>query len=159
MTEQVTDTAVRRSVTVEAPAQRAFTVFTENLDSWWPREHHIGEADLKQAVLEPRVGGRWYEQGVDGSECNWGQVLAWEPPHRVVLSWQINADWEYEPTLARSSEIEVTFTAEGPTRTKVELEHRAFERMGEGAEAMRQGVSDERGWPLTLRLYAAAVTA
>jgi uncharacterized protein YndB with AHSA1/START domain len=157
MTEQATDTAVRRTVTVEAPIERAFTVFTEGLDAWWPREHHLGQADMKEAVLEPKAGGRWYERSVDGSECSWGQVLAWEPPHRVMLSWQVSGNWEYEPELAKSSEIEVRFTADGPARTTVELEHRLFERHGDGAANMRSAISGDGGWTGTLRRYAAAV--
>jgi uncharacterized protein YndB with AHSA1/START domain len=157
MTEQAADTAVRRSITVAAPVERAFTVFTENLDAWWPREHHIGEADMKEAVLEPRAGGRWYERGVDGSECSWGQVLAWQPPHRLVLAWQVSAEWAYEPDLARSSEIEVRFTPEGAGQTRVELEHRAFERHGDGAEAVRGGVAGDGGWTGVLQRYAAVV--
>ena len=86
---QATVAPVRGSVTVQAPIDRAFKVFTDQLATWWPAEYHIGEADYQTAVLEPRQGGRWYEKGTDGSECDWGQVLAWDPPRRVVLSWQI----------------------------------------------------------------------
>jgi uncharacterized protein YndB with AHSA1/START domain len=159
MTQQMTDAPVRQSITVEAPVERAFTVFTEGFDSWWPREHHIGSADMQRAIMEAEQGGRWYEQGVDGSECGWGQVLVWEPPHRLVLAWQISAEWQYEPDLARSSEIEVRFTAETPSRTRVELEHRGFERHGPGAAGIRTSVSGEGGWPDLMTRYAATVAA
>jgi uncharacterized protein YndB with AHSA1/START domain len=157
MTQQTTDAAVRQIITVKAPVERAFTVFTEGLNTWWPREHHLGEADLSAAVLEPRTGGRWYQQTVDGKECDWGQVLAWEPPHRLMLSWQITPDFEAEPDPAKASEIEIRFTAEGPDQTRVELEHRAFERHGPGGDAMREAVAGDGGWAGSLRLYAAAV--
>jgi uncharacterized protein YndB with AHSA1/START domain len=155
---QATGLFVQKSITVQAPVERAFAVFTERFDAWWPRTHHIGESDMATAILEQRQGGRWYEKGVDGSECDWGTVLAWEPPRRVVLSWQINGDWKYEPDLAKSSELEVRFIPDGPERTRVELQHRALERHGPGAEQMRRDVgSDEGGWGGLLKLYAAAV--
>jgi uncharacterized protein YndB with AHSA1/START domain len=143
---------IRKQIIVEVPQERAFRVFTENLDAWWPREHHIGKAEMKAAVLEPRTNGRWYEKGVDGSECDWGKVLVWEPPRKLVLAWQINATWQYDA--AFSTEVEVTFTADGPKRTVVELEHRQLERFGEAAEQTR-GMMDS-GWARTLDLYAGA---
>jgi uncharacterized protein YndB with AHSA1/START domain len=154
---QATDTPVRQSITVNAPIERAFTVFTENIDSWWPREYKIGATDMKAAVLETRLGGRWYEQDVDGSECEWGQVLAWEPPTRVLLSWQISSHWQYEPDQARSTEIEVRFTAESGTRTRVDVEHRRFDRLGPGRDEMHSAVSGEGGWSMMLAGFAAAV--
>lgn len=156
---QATDTPVRQSVTVDAPIERAFTVFTENIDSWWPRDYKIGATDMKTAVLETRPGGRWYEQDVDGSECSWGQVLAWEPPHRVVLSWQISTQWQYEPDLARSSEVEVRFTAESATRTRVDVEHRGIDRHGPGSDQMHSAVSGEGGWPMILANYTRSVSS
>ncbi len=157
MTQQTTDTPVRRSVTVAVPVEKAFAVFTERFDTWWPAEHHIGAADYQGAELEPRQGGRWYERGTDGSECDWGQVLAWEPPHRLLLSWQITPDWQPEPELARSSEVEVRFTAEGPDRTRVDVEHRGFDRHGPTGDSMRQAVFGEGGWGTILQKYTAAL--
>jgi uncharacterized protein YndB with AHSA1/START domain len=157
MSQQATDASVRQTITVKAPVQRAFAVFTEGFDTWWPREHHLGETDLKAAVLELRQGGRWYEQTVDGKECDWGQVLAWEPPSRLLLSWQIRPDFTPEPDPAKASEIEIRFTAEGPDQTRVDVEHRAFERHGPDGDAMRQAVAGDQGWSGILRLYAAVV--
>jgi uncharacterized protein YndB with AHSA1/START domain len=157
MTQPTTLDPVRRSITVRAPIDRAFAVFTDGLDRWWPREHHIGDPDLAEAVLEPRAGGRWYERGVDGSECEWGTVLAWEPPHRLVLSWQIGADWRYDPDASHASEIEARFIAEGPEQTRVEFEHRAFERHGAGGEKIAAAVGSPEGWDGTLENFAKAV--
>jgi uncharacterized protein YndB with AHSA1/START domain len=159
MTQQTTDTPVRRSVSVDVPVERAFAVFTERFDAWWPSDYHIGKADYQGAALEQRQGGRWYERGVDGSECDWGQVLAWEPPHRLVLSWQITPEWQPEPDLARSSEIEVRFTPDGPDRTRVDLEHRGFDRHGPNAAAMREAIAGDGGWGGILKRYADAVTS
>jgi uncharacterized protein YndB with AHSA1/START domain len=155
--QQTAGLLVNRSITVAAPVERAFTVFTEQFDAWWPRTHHIGTAEMDIAVLEPRQGGRWYEKGVDGSECDWGRVLAWEPPHRLVVSWQIDANFKAEPDPAKASEIEVRFTPEGPSQTRVELEHRAFERHGDEASTIHDAVGREGGWGGLLERYAAAV--
>jgi uncharacterized protein YndB with AHSA1/START domain len=144
--------AVRKEIVVEAPQERAFRVFTEGLDRWWPRAHHIGKAELKEAVLEPRAGGRWYERGIDGSECLWGKVLVYEPPRRLVLAWQLNAQWQYDETL--STEVEVRFTAEGPRRTRVELEHRDLERFGSQMDAVRKAFESPDGWTGILAEYA-----
>src|SRR4051812_43976357 len=147
MTSQ-TETAtigIRKSIVVRAPKERAFTVFTEGFNSWWPREHHIGAADLDQAIIEPRVGGRYYERGVDGSECDWGRVLAYEPFDRLVLSWHLQGDWEYDPDPAKSSEIEVRFVVEAPDRTRVELAHRHLERHDK-ADDVRKGIDGPGGW-------------
>ena len=146
--------SVEKEVIVEAPPERAFRVFTENFDSWWPRAHHIGKSDMKVAIIEPRPGGRWYEVGVDGVECDWGHVLVWEPPRRVVLAWQLNAQWEYDPSLI--TEVEVTFIPVGEAGTRVELEHRYLERFGEMEEAVRKGIDSPEGWGGLLRLYADA---
>ena len=99
--------SVNKEIVVQAPPERAFRVFTENFDSWWPRGHHIGKADMKAAIMEGRPNGRWYELGVDGSECDWGRVGAWEPPHRYVMLWMLNADWEYDPDESKATEVEV----------------------------------------------------
>jgi uncharacterized protein YndB with AHSA1/START domain len=147
---------VNREITVDVPADRAFAFFAERFDAWWPRAHKLGAADLKEAVLEPHEGGRWYELGTDGSECDWGSVLAYDPPHRLVLSWRIGGDWKIHPDQA--SEIEVVFTAEGD-RTKVSVEHRHLERHGESAEALRDGISGDGGWSGLLRGYSDALAS
>ena len=150
---EATENAVRREITVQAPPERAFAVFTERFDSWWPRSHSIGAAELDKVVIEPRTGGRWVELGVDGSECVWGEVLAYEPPSRLVLSWRIGSDWQLEDA---ASEIEVTFTPAGDGATHVQLEHRHFERHATG-DALREAVADEGGWGTLLAGYAKAV--
>lgn len=150
---EATEQAVRREITVNAPPERAFAVFTERMDTWWPRTYKIGVADLDKVVVEPREGGRWYERGVDGSECAWGEVLTYDPPNRIVLTWAIAGDWQ--PDDGGASEIEVTFTptAEG---THVTLEHRHFERLRLG-EAMREQVGGDGGWGGLLVRYSEAV--
>lgn len=147
---------VTKTITVNASAQRAFAVFTEKFFTWWPKSHHIGTADLADAVIEPRVGGRWYERGTDGVECDWGVVLAYEPPNRVVLSWHLQGDWGYDPDPAKASEVEVTFVAESDSRTTVELTHRHIDRHTE-PEKVATGVSGPGGWPGILDDYVAAV--
>jgi uncharacterized protein YndB with AHSA1/START domain len=159
MTMEAMDLTVRKQITVEASPERAFEVWTSELDSWWPRSHHIGEAELAEAVLEPRVGGRAYERGVDGSECDWGRVLVWEPPSRLVVSWQINGEWKFEPDLEQASEYEVRFIAEGPTTTRVEFEHRNIERHGEAAPKLFESFNSEGGWGGILKQFADAVEA
>jgi hypothetical protein len=148
---------VRKSVVVKAGVDRAFQIFTEGFDTWWPRTHHIGKAPLKKAIVEARVGGRCYSEQTDGTECDWGSILVWEPPHRFVMAWQINYKWGYEPDLEKSSEVEVRFTAESDGSTRVDLEHRHFERHGEGWESMRSNVDSPGGWGTLLDLYAAQV--
>ena len=147
-------TSVGTSVVVEAPIDHAFKVFTEEIDEWWPPEHHILEAELDEMVFEPRVGGSICDRGTDGSECRWARVLVYEPPNRVVFSWDISTAWKLEPDPARASEVEVRFVSEAPGRTRVELEHRHIDRHGEGWEAMRDGVGHEDGWGLILRGFA-----
>jgi uncharacterized protein YndB with AHSA1/START domain len=151
------ENAVRKEIVVEAAAERAFRVFTERMELWWPPEHHIGQAAMARPVLEPRAGGRWYELGEDGSTCDWGRVLAWEPPRRLVLAWQISAAWKFDPALV--TEVEVTFVAEGQSRTRVTLEHRNLDRFGPASEAMRKSFSSEGGWGLTLGRFATAAGA
>src|SRR5204863_5320320 len=121
------------------PVDQAFRAFTASMDSWWPREYHIGQAEMAEVVLEPHAGGRWYEKGADGSECDWGHVLVWDPPHRLVVTWQINGMWQYDADATRASEIEVRFQAFGPNETRIELEHRHIERLV-GAEALVDGI-------------------
>jgi uncharacterized protein YndB with AHSA1/START domain len=142
------------AITVAVPVERAFRAFTGSL-SWWPAEYHIGKADMAEAILEPREGGRWYERGVDGSECDWGRVLAWEPPHRLVVTWQINGEWQYDPDPAHASEIEVRFAPAGPDQTQVELEHRLLDRLV-GGQAIHDGISGGGGWSAMLELFAKA---
>jgi uncharacterized protein YndB with AHSA1/START domain len=142
---------VRKSVSVAASAEHAFEVFTTGFDRWWPRSHSIGDAPLKAAVMEPRAGGRWYGLLENGREAEWGDVLVWQPPHRVVLAWRIGADWTYDPDLL--TEVEVTFRPEGG-RTRVELEHRHLERMGDGAGGARASFDSDGGWGALLRAFA-----
>ena len=145
-----TDTAVRMSIVVDAPVERAFSVFTADIGSWWPADHHVLGADLAEMVFEPRVGGNVYDRGVDGSECRWARVLAYEPPNRVVITWDISLQWQLQTDTTRCSEVEVNFVAEGPQRTRVELEHRHLDRHGDGWEQMRDAVASPDGWPLGL---------
>jgi uncharacterized protein YndB with AHSA1/START domain len=152
-----TDTAVTASITVDAPQDRAFAVFTEQFDRIKPREHNILPVDIAETVLEPRVGGRIYDRGVDGSECPWARVLAYEPPDRIVFSWDISPHWQIETDQAKTSEVEVRFLAETAERTRVEIEHRHIERHGPGWEGVRAGV--DQGWPLYLQRYADLLTS
>lgn len=148
---------VNKQVTVEASQERAFEVFVERFASWWPLDsHHIGKVDAESASIEPREGGRLYEQGVDGSECDWGRVLAYEPPSRLVIAWMLNADWEFDPDLAHATEVEVRFVPEGPATTRVELEHRGFERLLDRGKEVYEAVGGEGGWGSLLKLYAEA---
>jgi len=150
--------AVRRSVTVATTQEHAFRVFTESFQTWWPRDYHIGTADPAEFVMEPTTGGRWYEKGVDGSQCDWGRVVTWEPPGLLVLAWQIDGHWAYDPDPSHASEIEVRFTAEGPGQTRVDLEHRLIERVGDTAQALAEGVGAPTGWTGLLEKFAAAAT-
>ena len=159
MTTQAHDTTVRRQIVVEAPIERAFRVFTEGFGSFKPKEHNLLGVAVAETVFEPRVGGNLYDRGVDGSECRWARVLAYEPPDRVVFSWDISPRWQVETDLQKTSEVEVRFLAEGPDRTRVELEHRHLERHGDGWEGVRDGVASPGGWPLYLERYGAVVTA
>jgi uncharacterized protein YndB with AHSA1/START domain len=147
---------VRKSVRVSAPRERAFEVFTAGIGRWWPKTHHIGAADLDTHVIEPRQGGRWFERCVDGSECEVGKVLVWDPPARLVLAWQLNADWKYDPNLI--TEVDVQFIAESASDTRVELEHRNLERMGDGVDTIRQKIDAPDGWGALLQLFAQSAT-
>jgi uncharacterized protein YndB with AHSA1/START domain len=158
MSQTIKPAAVRKTVTVACSQERAFSVFTAGFDRWWPRTHHIGKAPMAKGLIEPRVGGRWYEIGDDGSQCDWGDVLAWEPPARLVLAWRLNPRWEYDPNLL--TEVEVRFTELGDGQTRVDFEHRGFENMGADGEAARASVSSPNGWGAILALYQdAAETA
>jgi uncharacterized protein YndB with AHSA1/START domain len=153
-----TETAVTTTVVVDVPQARAFTVFTEEIGTWWDPTHHLlpEGTTLKEMIFEPRAGGHVYDVASDGSECRWSRVLAYDPPERVVFSWDINLRWEIESDLDRTSEIEVRFIAEAPDRTRVELEHRNLDRHGEGWEQMRAAVGSDGGWPSGMNRYAAA---
>ena len=155
MTQSATTTMVRRQVLVNAPISEAFKVFTERFGDFKPREHNLLEAAIAETVFEPRVGGNIYDRAVDGSECRWARILVFEPPNRVVFSWNISPRWQIETNPDLTSEVEVRFVAETPARTRVELEHRHLDRHGFGWESVRNGVDNEAGWPLYLQRYAA----
>jgi uncharacterized protein YndB with AHSA1/START domain len=152
---QTADTAVRKQVVVEAPIERAFTAFTDRFGDFKPREHNLLASPIARTVFDPRVGGHIYDVAEDGSECRWARVLAFEPPDRVVFSWDIGPDWQLVADPENASEVEVRFVAEGPQRTRVELEHRHLDRHGPGWETVRAGIADDAGWPLYLDRYAA----
>ncbi len=154
MTAQATDTSVRASIVVDAPIERAFSVFTKGIETWWPPEHHILEAGLAEMVFEPRRGGHVYDRGVDGSDRRWAHVLVYEPPERVVISWDINTQWQIETDPEKTSEVEVRFVSEGADRTRVELEHRKLDRDGEGWEQVRGAVGSPDGWNRGLQRFA-----
>ncbi len=153
MSTQASDTATRHSIVVEAPIGRAFSVFTAGFGTFKPREHNLLQVELAETVFETHVGGNIYDRGVDGSECRWARVLAYEPPDRVVFSWDISPQWQVETDLDKTSEVEVRFVAEAPDRTRVELEHRNLDRHGPGWEAERDGVAGDGGWPLYLARF------
>jgi len=154
MTTQAQEASVQKQIVVEAPIERAFSVFTEDFDSIKPREHNMLAVEIAETVFEARAGGRIYDRGVDGSECQWARVLAYEPPDRVVFSWDITPQWQIESDLEKTSEVEVRFISETPERTRVELEHRNLDRHGEGWEGERGAVDSEGGWPLYLQRFA-----
>jgi uncharacterized protein YndB with AHSA1/START domain len=154
MSTYAPETAIRHSIVVDAPIDRAFSVFTNDFGSFKPREHNLLAVEIAETVFEPRVGGHIYDRGVDGSECRWARVLAFEPPDRVVFSWDISARWQIEPDPDKTSEVEVRFVAETPDRTRVELEHRNLDRHGDGWEGVRESVGGDQGWPLYLRRFA-----
>jgi uncharacterized protein YndB with AHSA1/START domain len=155
MTHSATTTTVRRQILVNAPINEAFKVFTERFGDFKPREHNLLKAAIAETVFEPRVGGSICDRAVDGSECRWARILAFEPPNRVVFSWDISPRWQIETNSDLTSEVEVQFFAETPERTRVELEHRNLDRHGYGWESVRDGVDNEAGWPLYLQRYAA----
>jgi uncharacterized protein YndB with AHSA1/START domain len=159
MTTKDQQTAIRTDVVVDAPQDRAFQVFTEQFDMIKPREHNMLEVDIADSVFEPRKGGRVYDRGVDGSECQWARVLAYEPPDRIVITWDISPRWQIEDDLSRASEVEVRFIAESAERTRVELEHRHLDRHGEGWESLSEGVAGDQGWPLYLSRFADRIRA
>lgn len=158
MTEQINSSgfdpnSVRKTIDVQAPQRVAWQVFTEQMASWWPLAvYKIGKTNAVDAIIEPRVGGRWYERGDDGSTCDWGRVLAWEPHTRLVLSWDITADWQYDPAL--QTEIEIRFIADGEDRTRVELEHRRLDRYGARRDEMRTIFDQTGDWGKLLASFA-----
>lgn len=153
MAPQATTSSVHREVVVEASLERAFEVFTERFDAIKPREHNLMEVDIAETVFEPRAGGHIYDRGVDGSECRWARVLVYEPPTRLVFSWDITPMWRLETDLDKASEVEVRFTAVTESRTRVELDHRHLDRHGAGWEAERDAVAGAGGWPLYLQRF------
>jgi len=152
MTTEAQSTSVLTHVTVEAPLERAFRVFVEQFDKIKPREHNLLAVDVAETVLEPRAGGRIYDRGVDGSECRWATVIAYDPPHRFAFSWNITTEWKLETDPEKTSEVEITFTEDGPDRTRVALEHRHIERHGDGWEGMSSALGS--GWPTGLERFA-----
>jgi len=149
------ETVVRRQVVVNAPQAKAFAAFTERLGDFKPPEHNLLAAPIAETVFEPRAGGHIYDRAEDGSVCRWARVLVYEPPDRVVFSWDISAQWQIEPDPDRTSEVEVRFVPESPDRTRVELEHRHLDRHGPGWQSVAEGVGGDQGWPLYLARYAA----
>ncbi len=151
-TESDSAVEVFRSMSVPLSQARAFELFTTRMTEFWPKEHSIGVSELAEVVIEPQSGGRWFERGVDGSECQWGRVSAWEPPRKVVLLWQIGADWQFDPEF--ETEVEVTFSSEGPDRSRLDLQHRNLQRYGANTEQMRTIFDDPAGWTATLAGFA-----
>jgi uncharacterized protein YndB with AHSA1/START domain len=154
---QATATSVHHAIVVNAPIERAFRVFTEDFDQVKPREHSLLGVEIAKTVFEPRVGGRIYDVGIDGSECSWARVLAFEPPNRLVFSWDISPQWQLETDVDKTSEVEVRFIAESAERTRVELEHRNLDRHGDDWRKMAAAVGSEGGWKLDR--YAAVAAA
>ena len=152
---QAASAVVRRHIVVEAPYEKAFAVFTERLGDFKPPEHNLLEAPIAETVFEPRVGGHIYDRATDGTVCRWARVLVYEPPRRVVFSWDIGPTWQLETNPENASEVEVRFIEETADRTRVELEHRNIDRHGPGWEAVADGVGHDQGWPLYLARYAA----
>ena len=156
---QAASAVVRKHVIVDAPVDRAFTVFTQRFGDFKPPEHNLLGAPIAETVFEPRVGGHIYDRATDGTECRWARVLVYEPPQRVVFSWDIGPTWQLEADPENASEVEVRFVAEAPGRTRIELEHRNIDRHGPGWESVADGVGHDQGWPLYLSRYAALFDA
>jgi uncharacterized protein YndB with AHSA1/START domain len=156
---QTESATIRRQIVVEAPIDRAFAAFTQRFGDFKPPEHNLLAAPIAETVFEPRVGGNIVDRAADGSECRWARILAYDPPDRVVFSWDISPQWQIESDPEQTSEVEVLFIAETPQRTRVELEHRHLDRHGPGWESVRDGVADDQGWPLYLARYADLLAA
>jgi uncharacterized protein YndB with AHSA1/START domain len=159
MSTHAAATSVQTSIVVDAPIERAFSVFTEGIGTWFPSEYNLLDTEIVERVFEPHVGGQVYDRGADGSECHWARVLAYEPPTRVVISWDISPQWQIESDLEKTSEVEVRFVSDGPDRTRLELEHRNIDRHGEGWEQTRESVGGDGGWPGCLRRFAERLAA
>ncbi len=155
MTFTAAPAPIRKSVHVAASPQRAFDVFTAGMHRWWLPDHTLLASARQAIIMEPHQGGRWFERGIDGTECDWGRVLSWEPPARVLLAWQIDGQWRFDPEFV--TELEIRFVADGTGGTRVELEHRNIERFGEHAEAARASL--DSGWGKGLDAFAAAATS
>lgn len=161
MPNTIEEAVVRKSVRVEVPIERAFSVFVEQMETWWPATHHIGKTPFQSIFVEPRVGGRWYERNVEGDQCDWGTVLKWDPPHVVSFSWHVgpghdSPEWKFDPDMSRASEVEFRFRAEGPSTTIVELEHSKLERHGEGYQQLRALFDGPGAWEGILAEFAKA---
>jgi uncharacterized protein YndB with AHSA1/START domain len=159
MSGQAQATSVKVEIVVEAPIEQAFAVFTEGIGTWFPPEYNLLKVPIAERVFEPRAGGRVYDRGVDGTECHWANVLSYEPPRRVVISWNIDPHWQIETDQSRTSEVEVRFISEGADRTRVELEHRHLDRHGEGWEEERDQLGSEGRWPGCLRRFSERLAA
>lgn len=159
MVEHVMIAPITHNLRVNVPVEQAFELFTTGFGSWWPPEHHLGAEPFAAIVLEPRDGGRWFERDAAGTECDWGNVLTWEPPQRVVLAWHLGPDWQFNPDPSRASELEIRFTPDGDQATAVVFEHRGFERHGEGGAAVRESVSRDGGWGYCLSRFVEAASA
>ncbi len=156
------EAVVRKSVREQVSIERAFSVFVEQMETWWPATHHIGSTPFEAIFVEPRVGGRWYERNAQGSLCDWGTVLVWDPPHRVTFSWHVGPghdrpEWKFDPDIAKASEVEIRFVADGPGATQVMLEHSKLERHGEGYEKLRELFDGPGAWTAILSCYAKAL--
>ncbi len=155
-TEQI---VVRKTVRVQIPVERAFSIFVEKMETWWPATHHIAPHPFQSIVVEPRVGGKWFERDANGNECQWGQVLAWAPPRVVTLSWHLGPDWKFNPDLASASEVEIRFTEEAQNRTLVELAHSELQRHGEGYQQYAAALDGPGAWIAILTSYATTAEA
>lgn len=159
MSAQATLAEVKTAVTVKVPQARAFEIFTRDYAKWVPDGQYLSAQRPAAVVIEPRKDGRFFERAADGTEMDWGRVRAFEPPSRFVFGWHLNSHWQFVADPSQASEVEVRFVADGPAATRVELEHRHFDRHGEGAEGLRAAVASEGGWPLTLQSFAKACEA
>jgi uncharacterized protein YndB with AHSA1/START domain len=156
------DLRVLKTIHVKAPIELAFSIFVEQMETWWPATHHIGTTPFEAIFVEPRIGGRWYERNAKGEQCDWGTVLAWDPPHRVRFSWHVGPghdqpDWVFDNDMDKASEVEIRFHAEGPNATFVELEHSRIERHGEGAVQLREMFDGPGAWITILEKFAERV--